>query len=157
MDFPITELMDREACLQWLEEYFHQRVEMPHCQTSLTGKLVSKTEKSDLDVYRCKVCRGIYNLTAERCLKADILRQTNVYYSRSAARQIFSEIGTRVEDQPHNSDGSRHLLQATQSERTKTPLSDLEVETTKCSRTRKGEWRYFSTNGCSCWFRNSSQ
>ncbi|MCC7118885.1 MAG: hypothetical protein IT310_10210 [Anaerolineales bacterium] len=23
MDFPITELMDREACIQWLAKYFH--------------------------------------------------------------------------------------------------------------------------------------
>ncbi|MCZ2121428.1 MAG: hypothetical protein LC108_04090 [Anaerolineales bacterium] len=26
MDFPITELMDREACIQWLAKYFHSGV-----------------------------------------------------------------------------------------------------------------------------------
>ena len=64
MDFPITELMDREACLQWLEEYFHpDGLKCLHCQAGLDqANWFRKTKKSDLDVYRCKVCRGIYNL-----------------------------------------------------------------------------------------------
>ncbi|MEW5940239.1 MAG: hypothetical protein AB1750_11290 [Chloroflexota bacterium] len=63
MDFPITELMDREACIQWLEKYFHpDGLKCPHCQVGVEQAIwFRKTKKSDLDVYRCKNCRGIYN------------------------------------------------------------------------------------------------
>ena len=110
MDFPITELMDREACLEWLEEYFHpDGLKCPHCQAELDqANWFRKTKKSDLDVYRCKVCRGIYNLYSGTVFEGRYFtpEQTVLVHSRSAARQIFGETGTRVEDQPHHSDGS---------------------------------------------------
>jgi len=64
MDFPITELMDRETCVHWLAKSFHPNgLQCPHCQAD--GELAiwfRKTQRSDLDAYRCKNCRGIYNL-----------------------------------------------------------------------------------------------
>ncbi|MBM3153232.1 MAG: transposase [Chloroflexi bacterium] len=64
MDFPITELMDREACIEWLEKCFHPNgLKCPHCQAGIEQALwFRKTKRSDLDVYRCKKCRGIYTL-----------------------------------------------------------------------------------------------
>ena len=64
MDFPITELMNREACIQWLDAYFHpDGLKCPHCQADIVQAIwFRKTKRSDLDVYRRKKCRCIYNL-----------------------------------------------------------------------------------------------
>ncbi len=64
MDFPIVELMDREACASWLMAHFHpDGLKCPHCQAGLDQAIwFRKMKRSDLEVYRCKECRGIYNL-----------------------------------------------------------------------------------------------
>jgi len=64
MDFPIKELMDRNACLKWIEAYFHpDGQKCPHCGTGFEqGRWFRKTKRSDLAVYRCQACCGIYNL-----------------------------------------------------------------------------------------------
>ena len=64
MDFPISNLMDRAACLQWIEAYFHpEGLKCPHCQAPFEqARWFRKTQQSDLEVYRCQACQGIYNL-----------------------------------------------------------------------------------------------
>ena len=64
MDFPITNLMEREACLDWLQEYFHPtELKCPHCQAGLEeANRFRQTRRSELEVYRRKRCKGIYNL-----------------------------------------------------------------------------------------------
>ena len=56
--------MDREACIEWLEKYFHPTgLKCPHCQADIEqASWFRRTKRSDLDVYRCKACGGIYNL-----------------------------------------------------------------------------------------------
>ena len=64
MDFPIKELMDRESCLEWIAAYFHPEGQTcPHCGAEIEQRRwFRKTKRSDLDVYRCQSCQGIYNL-----------------------------------------------------------------------------------------------
>jgi hypothetical protein len=52
MDFPIKELMDRAACLEWIEAYFHpEGQKCPHCQAPFEqARWFRKTKCSDLDV-----------------------------------------------------------------------------------------------------------
>ncbi len=56
--------MDRQSCVQWIEEHFHpDGLKCPHCGASRERAIVfRKTKRSQLDVYRCKECQGIYNL-----------------------------------------------------------------------------------------------
>ena len=64
MDFPIAELMDRAACLAWIERYFHSEgMSCPHCEAAVEkAAYFRRTKRSELEVYRCKECQGIYNL-----------------------------------------------------------------------------------------------
>ncbi len=56
--------MDRVACEKWIERYFHPGgLKCPHCDAPFEqGLWFRRTELSDLDVYRCRNCKGIYNL-----------------------------------------------------------------------------------------------
>jgi len=134
MDFPITELMDREACIHWLEAYFHSEgFKCPHCGADREQALwFRKTKRSDLDVYRCKQCRGIYNLYSGTVFEGRyftpeqaILFIREVLQGKSTAklaRELKISRTTALE--------VRHLLQANaECEQTTEPLSDLEVET----------------------------
>lgn len=64
MDFPIVDLMDRQSCVQWIEDHFHSNgLKCPHCGADRERALFfRKTKRSDLDVYRCRDCKGSYNL-----------------------------------------------------------------------------------------------
>ena len=64
MDFPITELMNREACLRWIRKFFHPNgLKCPHCQADFSkARRFRTTKRSKLEVYRCQKCKGIYNL-----------------------------------------------------------------------------------------------
>ena len=64
MDFSITNLMDRKACIKWIQEHFHpEGQKCVHCQVGFDqSRWVRKTKRSKLDVRRCKNCQGLYNL-----------------------------------------------------------------------------------------------
>jgi transposase-like protein len=64
MDFPIIDLLDIEECEAWLEKHFHpQGLKCPHCQASRDAARWFRVNRaSGLNVYRCAVCDGIYNL-----------------------------------------------------------------------------------------------
>mgnify|MGYP003502401494 CR=1 FL=1 len=134
MDFTITELMDREACVHWLAKYFHPNgLKCPHCQADVEQAIwFRKTQRSDLDVYRCKNCRGIYNLYSGTIFEGryftperTILFIREVLQGKSTAklaRELKISRTTALE--------VRHLLQANaERQQTAEPLSDLEVET----------------------------
>lgn len=134
MDFPIAELMDREACICWIEAYFHPTgLKCPHCQADLEQALLfRKTKRSDLVVYRCKACRGIYNLYSGTVFEGRyftpeqaVLFIREVVQGKSTAklaRELHISRTTALE--------VRHKLQANaEQEQSTEPLSDLEVET----------------------------
>ena len=64
MDFPITELMSEQASTEWIMDYFHPTgVRCPHCEAAWAeAKEFRRTRQSELIVYRCQRCRGIYTL-----------------------------------------------------------------------------------------------
>lgn len=64
MDFPIVSLIDDERAEQWLLKHFHpQGLHCPHCEASVEeAREFRKTETSCLQVYRCCLCNGVYNL-----------------------------------------------------------------------------------------------
>lgn len=64
MDFPITELLDEDLCAKWLERHFHpEGLKCPHCGMGLEeAREFRQTKRSQLTVYRCGCCQGIYNI-----------------------------------------------------------------------------------------------
>ena len=64
MDFPIVDLLGDDLSKAWLLEYFHQgKLKCPHCGRGVEeAREFRTTKRSQLTVYRCKGCQGIYNL-----------------------------------------------------------------------------------------------
>ena len=134
MDFPITELMDRQACVQWLEEYFHPTgLKCPHCQTGFEqATWFRRTKRSDLDVYRCKVCRGIYNLYSGTVFEGKHFtpEQTVLFLREVLQGKSSAKLARELKISRTTALAIRHQLQANaEDEQTAEPLSDLEVET----------------------------
>ena len=80
MDFPITDLMSEKASEEWIMEYFHPTgVRCPHCGTGWAeAREFRTTRRSQLAVYRCRACRGIYNLYSGTIFEARQLRAAQV-------------------------------------------------------------------------------
>ncbi len=134
MDFPITNLMDREACLTWIQAYFHPKgLQCPHCGADFErARWFRQTKHSELDVYRCQVCKGVYNLYSNTvfegryfCPEQTVLFIRGVCQGKPTAQLarelcISRTIATEV----------RHQLQTNaEKEQPETPLEDEEVET----------------------------
>ena len=64
MDFPILDLIDNESATEWLVNHFHPNgLKCPHCQASVEeARPFRQTTASQLTVYRCLSCDGVYNL-----------------------------------------------------------------------------------------------
>ena len=134
MDFPITELMDRNACLGWLEEYFHpDGLKCPHCQAELSqANWLRKTKKSDLDVYRCKKCRGIYNLYSGTVFEGRYFtpEQTVLFIREVVQGKPTAKLARELGISRTTATEIRQKLQANAVQaQLQTPLDDLEVET----------------------------
>jgi len=80
MDFPITDLMSEKASEEWIKEYFHPAgLRCPHCGAAWAkASEFRSTRKSQLQVYRCRVCRGIYNLYSGTVFEGRHLRPAQV-------------------------------------------------------------------------------
>lgn len=80
MDFPITDLMSEKTSEEWIMEYFHPTgVRCPHCGAEWAKAFEFRTtRKSQLTVYRCRACRGIYNLYSGTIFEARHLRPAQV-------------------------------------------------------------------------------
>lgn len=64
MEFPITDLLDKENCTNWIIEHFHSnRFGCPVCGAGIDqAREFRTTKRSQLTVYRCRHCHGAYNL-----------------------------------------------------------------------------------------------
>lgn len=64
MDFPILDLLDDDESVRWLEKHFHpDGFGCPHCGAARDDAWFFRVNAgSGLSVYRCRQCRGIYNL-----------------------------------------------------------------------------------------------
>jgi transposase-like protein len=80
MDFPIIDLMSEKASEEWIMEYFHPTgIRCPHCGAAWAEAFEFRTtRKSQLTVYRCRACRGIYNLYSGTIFEARQLRPAQV-------------------------------------------------------------------------------
>ncbi len=80
MDFPITDLMSEKASEEWIMEYFHPTgMRCPHCGAGWAKAFEFRsTRKSQLTVYRCRECGGIYNLYSGTIFEARQRRPAQV-------------------------------------------------------------------------------
>jgi len=63
IDFPITELLSDEECVEWLESYVHpDGFVCPHCR-SAERRLFR--EQGYFPAYRCLACDGYYTLLSD--------------------------------------------------------------------------------------------
>ena len=76
MDFPIVDLLDDELSYQWLLYHFHpDGLNCPHCKTGVKeARHFRETQTSQLAVYRCRSCQGIYTLYSGTVLEGKHLR-----------------------------------------------------------------------------------
>jgi transposase-like protein len=133
MDFPITDLMSEKASEEWIMNYFHPTgVRCPHCGAAWAKAFEFRTtRKSQLTVYRCRECRGIYNLYSGTIFEARQLRPAQVVLlvrgvlQGESAATLARELGmsrTTITE-------LRHLIQHNAAHlQTETPLQDQVVE-----------------------------
>jgi hypothetical protein len=72
--------MSEQASEEWIMEYFHPTgLQCPHCEAGWAeASEFRTTRRSQLTVYRCRVCRGIYNLYSGTIFEARQLRPAQV-------------------------------------------------------------------------------
>ena len=134
MDFPIVDLLDEELSTQWLLKHFHPSgMKGPHCDAGLAqAREFRQTQTSQLTVYRCKSCQGLYNLYSGtvfegRCLgPAQVVLLLRGVCKGEPSAAISREIGVSRQT-VHE---IRKELQANaESNQPQTPLSDQPTET----------------------------
>ena len=63
MIFPITELLDEQESIEWVEKYFHPTgLSCPGCGSSPAQARRFRTHKRGSVDYRCQQCQSVYNL-----------------------------------------------------------------------------------------------
>lgn len=63
MIFPITDLLDAQESLAWVEKYFHPKgLRCPGCGATTQQARELRTHKGGFVDYRCQKCQHIYNL-----------------------------------------------------------------------------------------------
>ncbi len=134
MDFPILDLIDNESATEWLLHRFHPHgLTCPHCGSGVEeARPFRQTPTSQLTVYRCVVCDGIYNLYSSTVFQQKhltpaqaVLLLRGVYHGESSA-QIAREIGVSRPTVLY----LRHALQNNaQAMQSNSPLADKQTET----------------------------
>ena len=134
MDFPIVELFDDELSRQWLLKHFHpEGLKCPHCGAELEqAREFRQTKTSQLTVYRCNLCQGIYNLYSRTVFEGRYFRPAQaILLLRGVTKgqpsaEIAREIGMSRQTvhevrQEIQANGQRHQPQ--------TALDDQQTET----------------------------
>ena len=63
MIFPITELLDEQESMVWVERHFHpQGLQCPKCGAAKHEAREFREHKSGVVDYRCHICQRTYNL-----------------------------------------------------------------------------------------------
>jgi hypothetical protein len=95
MDFPIVDLLDDERSSQWLLKHFHPNgLKCLHCGAGLDyAREFRQTKTSQLTVYRCSLCQGIYNLYSQTVFEGRSFRSTQaVLLVCGVIRQTVHEV-----------------------------------------------------------------
>ena len=134
MDFPITNLLDHEASTNWVQEHFHPNgLKCPHCGAGVEDAREFRiTKRSQLRVYRCHQCQGIYNLYSGTVFEGRHLRPAQVVLLLRGVCQGKSaaQIGRELAISRTTATDLRHLLQANaEGLQPQTPLPDNVTET----------------------------
>lgn len=134
MDFPISDLMSEKASTEWIMEHFHPNgVRCQHCGAGwVDASEFRRTRQSELMVYRCKRCRGIYTLYSGTIFAGRHIRPSQVVLlvrgvlkgesAATLARELSMSRTTIT--------ALRHLIQAKAAQlQSEEPLRDNVVET----------------------------
>jgi transposase-like protein len=80
MDFPVADLLDDEVSEQWLLKHFHpEGLKCPHCAARRSqARPFRRTRRSQITVYRCRECHGLYNVYSGTIFQARHLRPGQV-------------------------------------------------------------------------------
>ena len=80
MDFPVADLPDDESSEQWLLKHFHPKgLRCPHCDARRAqARQFRRTRRSQVLVYRCHECQGLYNVYSGTIFQARHLRPAQV-------------------------------------------------------------------------------
>src|SRR5215210_2930430 len=63
MIFPITELLDEQESIAWVEKYFHpKKLRCPGCGATTRQARPFRTHRRGFVDYRCRGCQSNYNL-----------------------------------------------------------------------------------------------
>jgi hypothetical protein len=134
MDFPIVDLFDEDVSTAWVLKYFHPRgLKCPHCRASVKqARPFRRTKRSQLCVYRCEKCQGIYTLYSGTVFEGKQLRPAQVIGllrgvckgepSLTLARELHLSRMTRHELRQALQANAQHLQPPT-------PLNDQRTET----------------------------
>lgn len=101
MRFPIIDLLGMDNCKAWLKAHFHpDGFCCPHCQASLKqARKFRETKESQLTVYRCEACDGVYNLYTDTVFEQTHLSPQQVILllrgviQGTPSNQLADEIG----------------------------------------------------------------
>ena len=134
MDFPILVLIDNESASDWLLNHFHPNgFRCPHCEDAVAeARCFRQTATSQLSVYRCLVCDGIYNLYSSTVFQQKHLTPAQVVmllrgiYQGDSRAQLACELGLS-RPTVHS---IRRVIQATaQAMHPPAPVRDEQTET----------------------------
>ena len=134
MDFPIVDLIDNAFATDWLLNHFHPHgLKCPHCEASVAeARPFRQTTTSQLTVYRCLVCDGIYNLYSSTVFQQKQLTPAQAVlllrgvYQGAPSAQIAREIGLSRPTVLY----LRHALQNNaRAMQPPSPLTDKQTET----------------------------
>jgi len=80
MDFPVADLLADELSEQWLLKHFHPKgLKCPHCDARRSqARPFRRTRRSQVMVYRCRQCQGLYNVYSGTIFQARHLRPAQV-------------------------------------------------------------------------------
>lgn len=134
MDFPILSLIDEEQAEAWLLNHFHpQGLHCPHCDASVAEARYFRTTKtSRIKVYRCKVCKGVYNLYSGTVFAQKQYRPSQVVLLLQGVCKGFSsaQIARELDISRQAVHSIRQVLQASaQMMQSADALPDVETET----------------------------
>lgn len=134
MDFPILSLIDEEQAEAWLLNHFHpEGLHCPHCDASVVeAREFRKTETSCLQVYRCRVCDGVYNLYSGTVFAQKQYRPSQVVLLLQGLCKGFSssQLSRELGISRQTVISIRHVLQSSaQMLQSEAALPDTEAET----------------------------
>lgn len=134
MDFPIVDLLDDELSTTWLLKHFHlDGLRCPHCDAGLDqAREFRRTKTSQLTVYRCNECNGIYNLYSRTVFEGRYFRPAQaVLLLRGVSKGVpTAEIAREIGVSRQTVHEIRREIQANaQQAQPTTALSDERTET----------------------------